>query len=77
MTPIQGRDDEAHGQVIESDSLSDLYFQDKVMDARPKSRKPRRQSERSRDRETGQRGRGKSGNKRDDSKWGKILISGS
>ena len=68
VTPIQGREDEAHGQVIESDSLSDLYLHDKLLDARPKTRKPRRQSERSRDRDPAQKGQGKKGNKREDSK---------
>ena len=69
MTPIQGReDDEAYGQVIESDSLSDLYLQDKPLDARPKTRKPHRQSERSRDREPTDKGHRKKSSKREDSK---------
>ena len=70
VTPIQGQDDEAHGQVIESDSFSDLYLQEKPLDARPKSRKPRRPSARSRskDKEPLEKESRKRANKRDDSK---------
>ncbi|XP_045205254.2 coiled-coil domain-containing protein 138-like [Mercenaria mercenaria] len=67
VTPIQPQDDAGHGQVLDSDSLSD--FQGQLEDRKSKGRRPRKRSDHSREKSSadtkGLRSQGRKSNLQD------------